>query len=63
MRSVIFCLVASAVFPSLSRAQTPAEAPVFEITHAESTMKFDVESSVAIVGVRQVGRDFDLHFA
>jgi polyisoprenoid-binding protein YceI len=36
----------TALLPSVSRAQ----APVFEITHAESTMKFDVEASVAIVG-------------
>jgi polyisoprenoid-binding protein YceI len=29
---------------------SPAEAPVFEITTEESTIKFDVEASVAIVG-------------
>jgi len=29
---------------------SPADAPVFSITPAESTVKFDVESSVAIVG-------------
>src|SRR5580658_3071499 len=29
---------------------TPTEAPVLDITHAESTVKFDVEASVAIVG-------------
>jgi polyisoprenoid-binding protein YceI len=46
MRSTILYLLAFAAFPSLSRAQ----APVFEITRAESTMKFDVEASVAIVG-------------
>jgi polyisoprenoid-binding protein YceI len=34
------------VFASLSRAQ----APVFEFTTGESKIKFDVESSVAIVG-------------
>jgi|SRR5580700_10771859 polyisoprenoid-binding protein YceI len=50
MRLFIFCLVASAVLPSLSRAQTPAEAPVFEITPVDSSMKFDVEASVAITG-------------
>ena len=42
----ILCLVMLAVFPSVSRAQ----APVFEFTPAESAIKFDVESSVAIVG-------------
>jgi polyisoprenoid-binding protein YceI len=44
MRSLL--LFASVVLFSA----TPADAPVFEISHAESTMKFDVESSVAIVG-------------
>jgi len=44
--ATILCLLVFAVFPSLSRAQ----APVFEFTKGESTMKFDVESSVAIVG-------------
>ncbi len=42
----ILCLLMLAVFPSVSRAQ----APVFEFTPAESAIKFDVESSVAIVG-------------
>jgi polyisoprenoid-binding protein YceI len=46
MRLAVLCLLASAVFPSVTEAQ----APVFEITPAESTMKFDVEASVAIVG-------------
>jgi polyisoprenoid-binding protein YceI len=46
MRLVILCLLVSAVFPSLSRAQ----APVFEITPVESSIKFDVEASVAIKG-------------
>ncbi|MGC2700955.1 MAG: YceI family protein [Candidatus Acidiferrales bacterium] len=46
MRLTILCLLASAVFPSLSRAQ----APVFEITTGESSVKFDVEASVAIKG-------------
>jgi polyisoprenoid-binding protein YceI len=46
MRLAIPCLIAFAVFPSLSRAQ----APVFEITTGESSIKFDVEASVAIKG-------------
>jgi polyisoprenoid-binding protein YceI len=46
MRLSILCLLASALFPSLSRAQ----APVFEITTGESSVKFDVEASVAIKG-------------
>jgi polyisoprenoid-binding protein YceI len=47
MRLAIVCLLLSAVFPSLSRAQVP----VFEITPVESSVKFDVEASVAIKGV------------
>jgi len=50
MRSVVlagFCLLASAVLPSVSRAQ---EVPVFAITPVESSIKFDVEASVAIKG-------------
>jgi polyisoprenoid-binding protein YceI len=46
MRLTILFVLASAVFPSLSRAQVP----VFEITPVDSTMKFDVKASVAIVG-------------
>jgi polyisoprenoid-binding protein YceI len=46
MRLAILGVVASAMLPSLSRAQ----APVFEITPVDSTMKFDVKASVAIVG-------------
>ena len=42
----IFCLTAFVAFPSVNRAQ----APVFEFTTGDSTIKFDVESSVAIVG-------------
>ena len=42
----IFCLTAFVAFPSVNRAQ----APVFEFTTGGSTIKFDVESSVAIVG-------------
>jgi polyisoprenoid-binding protein YceI len=51
MRLTILCLLASAVFPSLSRAQAPAGVPVFEITPVESSVKFDVEASVAIKGI------------
>ncbi len=47
MRLAVLCLLTSAVFPSVSRAQ---EAPVFEITPTESSVKFDVEASVAIKG-------------
>jgi polyisoprenoid-binding protein YceI len=46
VRLTTLCLAAAAVFPSVSRAQ----APVFEVTPVESTIKFDVEASVAIKG-------------
>jgi polyisoprenoid-binding protein YceI len=46
MRLAALYLLASAVLPSASQAQ----APVFVITPVESTMKFDVKASVAIVG-------------
>jgi polyisoprenoid-binding protein YceI len=46
MRLTPLFLLTSAVLMSVS----PAEAPVFEITTQESTIKFDVEASVAIVG-------------
>ena len=50
MRLVIFCLVASAVLPSLSRAQTPADVPAIKISKDESSMKFSVQASVALEG-------------
>jgi polyisoprenoid-binding protein YceI len=46
MRLAVFCLLASAVLPSLSRAQVP----VFEVNHADSSVKFTVKASVAIAG-------------
>ena len=46
MRLATLGLVVSAVLPLPSRAQ----APVFEITPVESTIKFDVKASVEIVG-------------
>ncbi len=36
--------------PSVSRPQDAGAIPVFEITPAESKIKFDVEASVSIVG-------------
>jgi polyisoprenoid-binding protein YceI len=47
MRLAILCLIASAMFPSVSQAQAP---PVFEIERAESRIKFDVKASVDIAG-------------
>jgi len=46
-RFAVLCLLASAVLPSPSRAQG---VPVFEINHADSTIKFNVKASVAIEG-------------
>ena len=44
--AAVLCLVASAVFPSLSRAQ----APVFAITPETSTITFFVKASIALEG-------------
>ena len=46
MRLTVFCLLASALLPSLAQAQ----GPVFTITPAESDVKFFVKASVAIDG-------------
>lgn len=46
MRLIALCLAASGILPSASQVQ----APVFAITPGESTIKFDVEASVAIKG-------------
>ncbi len=50
MRLAIFCLVVSAVLPSLNRAQTAADVPVFAFTRDESLVKFSVQASVALEG-------------
>jgi polyisoprenoid-binding protein YceI len=44
--ALLTALLASTVFPSISRAQVP----VFEISHADSSIKFNVSASVAIAG-------------
>jgi polyisoprenoid-binding protein YceI len=46
MRKTLLSLVVLALFPTLSRAQ----APVFEITPVNSTIRFDVDASVDIAG-------------
>ncbi len=46
MRFTVLCLLASAVLPSVSRAQVP----VFVITQEGSSIKFGVKASVAIAG-------------
>jgi len=46
MRLTVLCLLASSVFPSVSRAQ----APDFAIMKEESSIKFSVKASVALEG-------------
>jgi len=46
MRLAVICLVASAVLPFVTHAQIP----VFEIDHADSSVKFAVSASVKIAG-------------
>jgi polyisoprenoid-binding protein YceI len=42
----VLCLLVSVVLPTASRAQ----APVFEFTKEDSSIKFNVKASVAIAG-------------
>jgi polyisoprenoid-binding protein YceI len=59
MRFAILYISASAVFPAAS-----VEAPVFEVTPTERTIKFDVEASGGHNGqVRQVGSNSNIHIA
>jgi polyisoprenoid-binding protein YceI len=46
LRSAVLCLLASAMFPSSSRAQVP----VFKITTEDSSIKFAVKASIAVNG-------------
>jgi polyisoprenoid-binding protein YceI len=46
MRLAVFCLLVAVLLPSLA----PAQVPVFEINHADSTVKFAVSASVPIAG-------------
>jgi polyisoprenoid-binding protein YceI len=50
MRLFIFCLVASAVLPSLSRAQSSADVPVIAFSKEDSSINFSVKASVALEG-------------
>ena len=47
MRLIALCLLASALIPSITRAQ---DVPVFAIKPMQSSIKFDVKASVAIAG-------------
>jgi len=53
MRLTVFCLMAFLSLSSASRAQAPAEVPVFEITPPAGGFKitFNVKASVPIAGV------------
>jgi polyisoprenoid-binding protein YceI len=53
LRFAVLCLLASAVFPSLSQAQAPEGVPVFKITQEDSSVKFLVKASVALEGIFQ----------
>jgi polyisoprenoid-binding protein YceI len=50
MRLAAICFVVSVLFPFVARAQAPAGVPVFEVTPVHSSIKFDVDASVAIEG-------------
>jgi polyisoprenoid-binding protein YceI len=50
MRPTTICLIALALLASSALAQTPAGVPIFQIVPVQSTIRFDVEASVAIEG-------------
>jgi polyisoprenoid-binding protein YceI len=50
MRLAILCLLASALSPTMTQAQTSAGLPVIKITKEDSSIKFNVKASVAIEG-------------
>ena len=50
MRFSIFFILATILLGTTSRAQAADGVPVFKITPVESSIKFDVEASVAITG-------------
>jgi polyisoprenoid-binding protein YceI len=50
VRLAVLCFLASAVLPSVSRAQAPDGVPVIKIMKEDSSIKFHVKASVAIDG-------------
>jgi polyisoprenoid-binding protein YceI len=50
LQVVLFCLCGFALLAPRSRAQAPADIPVFKITPIKSTIKFAVKASVPIEG-------------
>ena len=50
VRLAALCFLIPPLVSSIARAQAPTEVPVFKITPVQSTIKFDVDASVAIEG-------------
>ena len=50
MRLSLFCIVLSMMISCVSQAQTSQGVPVFKVVPVESSIKFDVDASVAIEG-------------
>src|SRR5215469_16461690 len=50
MRLSLPCILLLIMFSSVSQAQTGEGIPVFKVTPVESSIRFDVEASVAIEG-------------
>jgi len=50
MRLSLLCILLSIMFSCVSQAQTSQGVPVFKVAPVESSIKFDVEASVAIEG-------------
>jgi len=50
VRLTLFCLLASALFSSATRAQDPAGIPVFKVVPEESTIRFSVKVSAPVDG-------------
>src|SRR5215831_3538463 len=50
MRPSLFCILLSMAFSCVCQAQSGEGVPVFKVTPVESSIRFDVEASVAIEG-------------
>ena len=50
VRAGSFCVLATILFSTLTKAQASAEVPVFKITSEDSSIKFNVKASVPIAG-------------
>jgi len=58
VRLAVFCLVASGIFPSVSRAQVP----VFKVTPDDSSIKYFVKASAALATTSIYGVGLNLDF-